>query len=67
MLHQGKWNKASLYKDIKMYDCSGKLSHIARFCCKAKKNTQENAYNSRNDDGYSFAMQHRMHLETMCK
>lgn len=50
-----------------MYDYCGKLSHIARFCCKAKNNTQENAYNTKNDDEYAFAMQHGIHLETMCK
>lgn len=38
-----------------------------RFCYKAKNIHQENANNTKEDDGYAFATQYGTHSEAMCK
>lgn len=67
VLCKGKAGKPSWRKDVKMCYYCGKLGYITRFSYKTNNNNQENANNIKEDDDYTFVMQHQTHSEIIWK
>ena len=53
-------------KHMKTYYYCGKLGHLACFCYNAKHKGIENTNNAKDDDEYTFTMQHKAHSKAMC-
>ena len=66
-VRQNKENNLSLLQGIRTCLSCGELGHITRFCNKMKNKERENAKNVKNDDDFTFEIQHEAHLRSVYK